>query len=643
MKKLIWPVLLVGTVLLIIYSFLIGTPLEIHLATRWEIALPRVLFLLGSFLLNTLFSLTGSYVVLFGSVSLFLGALMNLLEFFFAFPSFFYTVKLIFYVAGSLLLLIGIFRVFLKLKRFTLMFRGLFEENNDMVIYYDPSGKIVDVNPAAEKFLGYTRIELLGKTIEEISKPGEERVLFQILNFSQNGIKTLERELLSKDGRTVLCECKLAPVYEGKKIAMIQEIARPIDDIRKIEDQIRRERKRFLTYFNNIPVLSVILREDGTVEDVNEAGCKLLGVNREQLLNKNWFDMFHESFPHETFERSFKEKMVHEGTIDGRIIRWVFIPLEENRVMVTGLDITELKENLTSLEEDKKFYQLLLDLSKSLLSPGWNDFVFKQYLLSLGEVFGSKSVALYEKKNGDFVLTASLNGSFEEILSRIPEDIDCENRMLRIPLEYETDTFAVLLIGCGKTDERLFEMARLLKNHLELIYWKLKGEERILWLAERDSLTGVYNREAFESRLAYLINLSKRYSRKLSFVFIDLDDFKRINDSKGHLVGDRVLKEFVNRLTSLLRKSDVVGRLGGDEFGIILPETDRTGAEILMKRIEEHFRESVPVDGELFSVNFSYGISVFPEDGESVEELLKVADERMYMNKFSKKRGRENV
>lgn len=181
---------------------------------------------------------------------------------------------------------------------------------------------------------------------------------------------------------------------------MIQEIARPIDDIRKIEDQIRRGRKRFLTYFNNIPVLSVILREDGTVEDVNEAGCKLLGVNREQLLNKNWFDMFHESFPHETFERSFKEKMVHEGTIDGRIIRWVFIPLEENRVMVTGLDITELKENLTSLEEDKKFYQLLLDLSKSLLSLGWNDFVFKQYLLSLGEVFGSKSVALYEKRTG---------------------------------------------------------------------------------------------------------------------------------------------------------------------------------------------------------------------------------------------------
>lgn len=643
MKKLVWQVLLAGTALLTIYSFLIGTPFEIHLATHWEIVLPRVLFLLGSFLLNALFSLAGSYVVLFGSVSLFLGALMNLLEFFFVYPLWFYVVKLILYVAGSLLLLIGIFRVFLKLKRFILMFKGLFEENNDMVIYYDPSGRIVDVNPATERFLGYTRIDLLGKTIEEISKPGEERFLFQIMNSSYNGIKSLEREFLSKDGKTVLCECKLVPVYEGKKLAMIQEIARPIDDVKKIEDQIRRERKRFLTYFNNTPVLSIILKENGTIEDVNETGCKLLGVNREHLLNKNWFDMFPESFPHEVFERAFKKKIVYEGIIDGRIIKWVFIPLEENRVMVTGLDITELKENLTTLEKDKKFYQLLLDLSKSLLSLGWNDFVFKQYLSPLGEIFDSKNVALYEKKNGDFVLTSSLNGSFEEILLRIPEDIGCENGTLRIPLEYETETFAVLLIGCEKNDERLFEMARLLKNHLELIYWKLKGEERILWLAERDSLTGVYNREAFESRLVYLINLSKRYNRKLSFVFIDLDDFKRINDSRGHLVGDRVLKKFANILTSLLRKSDVVGRLGGDEFSIILPETDRTGAEILMKRIEEHFREPVPVDGELFSVNFSYGISVFPEDGESVEELLKVADERMYMNKFSKKRGRKNV
>ncbi|KHC91522.1 pleD-related protein [Thermotoga sp. Mc24] len=643
MKKLVWQVLLAGTALLIIYSFLIGTPLKIHLATHWEIVLPRVLFLLGSFLLNALFSLTGSYVVLFGSASLFFGALINFLEFFFVYPPLFYPVKSIFYVFGSLLILIGISRVLLKLKRLILMFKGLFEENNDMVIYYDPSGKIVEVNQAVEKFLGYTRTDLLGKTIEEISGSVEERFLFQIENFSHDGIKSLEREFLSKDGRTVICESKLIPVYEGKKLAMIQEIARPIDDIKKIEDQIRRERKRFLAYFNNTPVLSVILREDGTIEDVNETGCKLLGVNREHLLNKNWFDMFSGSFPHEIFERSFKEKMVHEGRIDGRIIRWVFIPLEENRVMVTGLDITELKENLTSLEKDKKFYQLLLDLSKNLLSLGWNDFVFRQYLSPLGEVFGSKSVALYEKKNGNFVLTASLNGSFEEILPKIPEDIDCENGMLRIPLEYETEIFAVLIVGCRKADERLFEMTRLLKNHLELIYWKLKGEERILWLAERDSLTGVYNREAFESRLAYLINLSKRYSRKLSFVFIDLDDFKRINDSKGHLVGDRVLKEFVNRLTSLLRKSDVVGRIGGDEFGIILPETDRAGAEILMKRMEEHFREPVSVDGELFSVNFSYGISVFPDDGESIEELLKIADERMYMNKFSKKRRRENV
>ncbi|AJG41464.1 diguanylate cyclase [Thermotoga sp. RQ7] len=641
MKKILWLALFAGASFLIIHSFLNGIFLHTDLEIYWRTVLSRVVFLFASFLLIVLFHLVDMNVSFMGAALLFLGALMNFLEVFFLFPNSFYLVKFVFYLAGSFLIFFETFKVMLRLKRLTLMFRGLFNENNDMVIFYDVNGKIVEVNPAAEKFLKYTKEELIGKTIEDISSSDETVTLRMMsLSYPESSVEPLEREFVSKDGEIVPCESKLIPIYEGKTVVLIQEIARPISEIRKIENQIRRERQRFLTYFNNIPVLSVILREDGTVEDINEAGCRLLKTDRKDLLNRNWFELFPESFPKSLFEKAFKEKVVHEGIIrDGgeRIVRWVFIPLEENRLMVAGIDITEERRNLLSLERDRKFYHLLLNLSGSLLSLGWSDYVFKQYLPLIAEVFDAEDVAFYEKEDGKYHLRVSLGSSLEESLSDVPKTITCENGVLKIPLEHETETFAFFLFTCREPDRDFLEMAKLLKNQLELVYWKLKGEERILWLAEHDPLTGVYNREAFESRLAYLMNLSKRYNRKLSFIFIDLDDFKHINDSKGHLVGDRVLKEFARILSTLLRKSDIVGRLGGDEFGIVLPETDFNGAEAMIRRIEDRFREPVVVDEDRFLVKFSYGISVFPDDGESIEELMKVADERMYINKFRKK------
>ncbi|ACM23568.1 diguanylate cyclase domain-containing protein [Thermotoga neapolitana] len=646
MKKILWLALLAGAVFLIIHSFLNGIFLHTDLEIYWRTVLSRVIFLFASFLLIVLFHLVDMNVSFMGAALLFLGALMNFLEVFFLFPDSFYLVKFIFYLAGSFLIFFETFKVMLRLKRLTLMFRGLFNENNDMVIFYDVNGKIVEVNPATEKFLKYTKEELIGKTIEDISSSDETVTLRMMsLSYPESSVEPLEREFVSKDGEIVPCESKLIPIYEGKTVVLIQEIARPISEIRKIEDQIRRERQRFLTYFNNIPVLSIILREDGTVEDINEAGCRLLKTDRKDLLNRNWFELFPESFPKDLFEKAFKEKVMHEGIIrDGgeRIVRWVFIPLEENRLMVAGIDITEERRNLLSLEKDRKFYHLLLNLSGSLLSLGWSDYVFKQYLPLIAEVFDAEDVAFYEKEDGKYHLRVSLGSSFEESLSDVPKTITCENGVLKIPLEHETETFAFFLITCREPDRDFLEMAKLLKNQLELVYWKLKGEERILWLAEHDPLTGVYNREAFESRLVYLMNLSKRYNRKLSFIFIDLDDFKHINDSKGHLVGDRVLKEFARTLSTLLRKSDIVGRLGGDEFGIVLPETDFNGAEAMIRRIEDRFREPVVVDEDRFLVKFSYGISVFPDDGESIEELMKVADERMYINKFRKKEEKDD-
>ncbi|MCD6551310.1 diguanylate cyclase [Thermotoga sp.] len=649
-KKHLWLVLSLSAAFFFLYSYLQETPSRVNLEAHWEDTLFKALFLLASILLNVLFSTSNMHLALAGAFILFLGAWMNFLDTFFMISGLFYLVRFFLYTAGSVLIFVETFKVLSKTKRQILMLRGLFYENNDMVIFYTPDGRIVEMNPAVEKFLHYERVELLGKSVEDIASSNDVNFVVQMMNPLQGDSRKIvpvpERAFLSKDGEIVLCESKLIPLYEGNRLALIQEIARPINEKIETENLLRKERRRFLTYFNNLPVLSVILKKDGTVEDVNNAGCNLLGVNRANLLNKNWFGMFPESFPEKIFEKAFREKLIHEGIIKTsqgeRIIRWVFIPLGTDRLLVAGMDVTEERKNLERLRRDRKFYDLLLNLSGNFLSLGWNDFVFKKYVSSMVEIFGAEDLALYEKENSEFFMRVSFKNSFDEKLTNASGDIVTEGNILKIPLEYEGRVFSLIVVQCKSLDESLLEMAKLLKNQLELIYWKLKSEERILWLAEHDSLTGVYNREAFESRLAYLINLSRRYEKKLSFVFIDLDNFKRINDTKGHLVGDHVLKEFAKILSSILRKSDIVGRLGGDEFGIALPETGFDGAETMVRRIKDRFREPVVMGEDHFALEFSYGISVFPDDGESIEELMKIADERMYVDKFKKKRGKED-
>lgn len=145
--------------------------------------------------------------------------------------------------------------------------------------------------------------------------------------------------------------------------------------------------------------------------------------------------------------------------------------------------------------------------------------------------------------------------------------------------------------------------------------------------ARTDGLTGLTNRRAFIDRLDHDIGISKRTSTPLTLAYIDLDDFKRINDTYGHDEGDELLRSIADTLTHASRRSDTVARLGGDEFGLILPATDLAGARIFMRRLGELLLHS----GEIFQgITCSIGAVVFQDPPERTEEALKAADKLMY-------------
>ncbi len=161
-----------------------------------------------------------------------------------------------------------------------------------------------------------------------------------------------------------------------------------------------------------------------------------------------------------------------------------------------------------------------------------------------------------------------------------------------------------------------------------------EAEDKIRYQAHFDNLTNLPNRLLSLDRLNQLINEAQRAKDKVAVLFLDLDDFKKINDTLGHDIGDKLLIEAADRLKKTLRSGDTVGRLGGDEFIVILGNiTDVANVHIVVENLMDHLRNAFNIDGREMILTASVGISIYPQDGEDASKLLRSADSAMYHSK----------
>lgn len=156
-------------------------------------------------------------------------------------------------------------------------------------------------------------------------------------------------------------------------------------------------------------------------------------------------------------------------------------------------------------------------------------------------------------------------------------------------------------------------------------------------MARTDGLTGLLNRKAFFELLDFEVDRCRRYHRPVSIAYVDVDDFKMINDRYGHGTGDRFLMTLAKTLNKGSRSTDKVARLGGDEFAILMPETDEVGAKVVLDRLNALAQI---MNKHLFSITLSIGVATFHKAPETAEAMISEADRLMYL---SKKKGKNRI
>jgi diguanylate cyclase (GGDEF)-like protein len=214
-----------------------------------------------------------------------------------------------------------------------------------------------------------------------------------------------------------------------------------------------------------------------------------------------------------------------------------------------------------------------------------------------------------------------------------------------VPLQSKHRVLGVIqLINCAMESFGEQEMFFLhaLCDYAAIAIDNARAVEKIQELTITDDCTGLYNARHLYKTLESEVYRSARFGYEFSVIFLDLDHFKTVNDTFGHLVGSKLLQEIGFKIKSQLRLIDYAFRYGGDEFVILLPQTDKNSAMVVAKRIQDMMRATVFLaeDGLNLSVRASMGLATYPEDAKSSHEIIRQADEMMYMVKNT---SRDNI
>lgn len=542
-------------------------------------------------------------------------------------------------------------------------FREITENSSDVIIITESNGNIKFCSRSVERCLGYKPEELTGKNafnfIYADDLPRAANDYSKAIQTKDTAIPN-EFRVVHKDGSVRLFEGLGKNLLDNPSVAGFIMNIRDVTERKHLEIQkeaaqksLRESEEKYRTILEKMEEGLFELDLKGNITFVNDAECRKLGYSREELTGMNYRQFQDENTAKKT-RQIFSEVYKKEEPIqllDVEIIRKngskafneISVSLlKDKQGKATGFrgisrDVTVRRQMEEMIRQSEEKYRTIInevdewyfeiDLAGNVIFV--NDAIVRSVGYPPERLIGLnyKSFTSEERSGEVFKIFRQVYETREPI-KNFPYEFVLPDGKITF---FELSVFPKLddqgkVVGFRGVGHDVTE--------------RKQTEEQLNYIATHDLLTGLPNRMLLMDRLKMATAQAKRNAQKLALMMLDLDNFKNVNDSLGHMVGDKLLKEISLRLTGRLRQNDTICRLGGDEFIILLPAIERVEDAVeVAKIILESFEQSFICNDHLINSSISIGIAIYPDDAQDIDVLMKNADMAMYYVKAHGRNG----
>jgi diguanylate cyclase (GGDEF)-like protein/PAS domain S-box-containing protein len=532
----------------------------------------------------------------------------------------------------------------------------ILETMKGAVIVADMSGTVRVINRGASQLLGYTPEQLRGVHLRNIFPRDQSMTTGQLIN--SLGILEHTMAWRAADGTTVdvLASSSFLRDHDGVPVAVVY-VASDFTERKRAEQALRESEHRYRTLFEMNPLpMWVYDPQSLRFTAVNDAAVKHYGYSREEFHRMTIADIR----PPEDVDlmldalaklgervgpRLFRHRRKNGEIIDAEITSFEFTS-SGGRLsrLVIAQDVTARKRAEEELRESEQRYRVLFEERKA--SEARYRLLFERNLAGVyrttvdgqilecndacARIFGYESREEFLRR--DAGETYFDDAERERVVQLLRDQRQLSNIEVKLRRRDGSTVWVLENVALLEGD--------ILEGTIIDITDRKHAQEQMEYQAYHDALTGLPNRLLFRDRITIALAHARRSGRTSAVMFLDLDQFKHVNDTLGHTIGDRLLQAIASRLVTCVRSEDTVARMGGDEFTVLLADiADRRNAAQVAQKVLEAVRHPVVIGDHELYVSTSIGIAIFGDDGDDAETLLKNADRAMYR---AKELGRDN-
>ncbi|WP_050184192.1 PAS domain S-box protein [Domibacillus robiginosus] len=531
-------------------------------------------------------------------------------------------------------------------------FEAFFSQSVDPISLWNVKGDLLKVNPAFEKVFGWGKeefkryITLQASGFVPADKKEEAIDFFQQM-LQGKTVSHYQTQRQHKDGRLLDVAITYLPIKnkEGKVTAGAISFY-DISETKKLERELREIKEQLELVWENTADAIDVFTLEGRLLHINPAFTSLFGWTKEDTKGEKPAIIF--TPPHLKKELQQMRGQLRRGQSivgletlrqkkDGRMLEVLatYNPLKNESGEVWAVigvykDISKLKQVQAELRDSEERYRLIAEHSYDMIKVIDSNGIITYASPSHQKILGFKPDELIGKRLFDTIHKKDV----EQIKQQFAVS-SIEKRVCQIQFRQYLKNGSWIWVEVTVTP--LCSKEGYVQHYTVAardITQKKQDEEELRNYASFDSLTGLYNRRIFTELIDKAIIDSRSSGRTFAVMYMDIDKFKTINDSHGHEIGDELLKQFAKRLKAATRKSDVLARMGGDEFTIILSDICSFKEVIeAAERIQQKLRFPYWIQGHTFSATSSSGIAFYPDHGEDMQTLLRHADRALYKAK----------